>query len=288
MARLRDEEWLAHAKRVHVGSTNRVQHRRESRKNLVVGNDADRWWAWCQSCKAGAVVKKEHALLVQREVKGSRDLTLPNDMRRIDELHGYEVDTVFGLLARKGMDRMYLPADLRWSESRHRLMVPTDRPGEWMGRDTSEKSPQKWLTYNGQHYVTVRRAKRFGVAVMTEDLFSAHKVAWAAEHYGLELGVFCSLGTTMHDALLAHLLLADCVLVSSFYDGDEAGWRGAHTNWKRLQAMSMDDPAPHPLQCAPSGLDPKDMRVSEIQLHLKHLIERANDRRLSDSPRAAG
>ncbi|APU03159.1 DNA primase [Ralstonia phage phiAp1] len=288
MARLRDEEWLAHAKRVHVGSTNRVQHGRESRKNLVVGNDADRWWAWCQSCKAGAVVKKEHALLVQREVKGSRDLTLPNDMRSIDALHGYEVDTVFGLLARKGMDRMYLPADLRWSESRHRLMVPTDRPGEWMGRDTSEKSMQKWLTYHGQHYVVVRPASRFSVAVLTEDLFSAHKVAWAAEHQSLPVGVYCTLGTVMHDALLAHLMCAGVAVVSSFYDGDDAGHKGCVRNALRLRALGMQDPAQPDDQCAPWELDPKDMRVSAIQLHLTHLLRRSDDRRLPDSPRPAG
>lgn len=273
MARLQDEEWLAHAKRVYVGSTNRIQHGRESRKNLVVGNDVDRWWAWCQSCKAGAVVRKEHALLVQREVKGSRDLTLPADMLPIGQLSGHQVDAIFGLLAQKGMDRMYLPLDLRWSESRHRLMVPTNRPGEWIGRDTSGKSPQKWLTYHGQHYVAVR-ASGAAVAVLTEDVFSAHKVAWSSEHQNLPVDVYCTLGTAMHDALLAHLLSIQTKRVSSFYDGDSAGWKGAERNDMRLRTFGMHDPLNIRDQCAPTGLDPKDCKVSYIQLHLQSLLRR--------------
>lgn len=207
-------------------------------------------------------------MLVQREPEGSRSLTLPHDMQPIDSLPQHEQDFVAGFLASKNMDRMYLPTGVYWSEQRHRLLIPGSygNPG-WIGRDTSGHSPQKWLTYNGQHYLQVRHVG-YAPAVVTEDAFSAFKVAWATR--GELLNVYCSLGTAIHDTLLARLIESTLHgdAVSSFYDGDAAGRKGCATNEKRLRAFGIHTNLPPEIQCAPEGLDPKDMRIDDIKKHL--------------------
>ena len=275
--RIPDEEWLHLAKRVAVGSQQRVTHGRERTPAMTVGNTPDRWWAKCMRCNAGAVVKKEHAMIVTREPVKSRDLSLPMDMKPIEQLHPYQQEAIARLLASKGMDRMYLPADLRWSEDRHRLMVPTDRPGQWMGRDTSGQSGQKWLTYNHQNYVCVRHVG-YAPAVVTEDLFSAHKVAFATRS-DMALNVYCSLGTAIHDSLL-NALVGSCMAgdaVMSFYDGDPAGHKGFEGNEKRLRPFSLHTNLPPMLACAPTGRDPKDMSLGDLRRHVEILLRRKDE-----------
>src|SRR5574337_1075011 len=56
---LPQHEWLPHAKALAVGMKNRITHRNERRPNLVVGNAHDRFWAYCQACREGAVLEKD-------------------------------------------------------------------------------------------------------------------------------------------------------------------------------------------------------------------------------------
>lgn len=262
--RIPDAEWLHFAKRVAIGAQQRVRHGNERDPAMVVGNQPDRWWCWCQRCKCGAVVRKEHALTVAVAPHIERNLTVPNDITMMAALQGYQRDHVAGLLASKGMDLIYLPMLTGWSESRGRIMVPTHNQEGYMGRDTTGRSAQKWLTYNGQHYV---QAGGFGpVAVLTEDLFSAHKVAWAMKEFGVS--TYCTLGTSMHEALLAEILKCPINQVISFYDGDAAGHKGAAANEQRLQPFGLASGHTPAKSCAPRGLDPKDMSLQEIQQHL--------------------
>ena len=50
------QDWLDQAKRLAVGMKIRVRHQRERRANMVISNDKDRWWAYCNACKEGGVV----------------------------------------------------------------------------------------------------------------------------------------------------------------------------------------------------------------------------------------
>lgn len=262
--RLPNEEWLHLAKRVGVGSSRKVVHGREPTAAMTIGNTGDRWWAYCQRCKRGAVEKKEHALLVTKEVAKSRDLILPSDMRATAELESYERDTLAGFLASKGMDFMYLDYAY-WSAERHRLMFNTKQG--WLGRDTSGKSLQKWLSYTAAPYVEVALGATMDVAVLTEDLFSGLKVASATPN----ITVYCTLGTAIHDALMLKLIERKHRVVSSFYDGDSAGYKGVVRNMMRLLPFGMADRRAAETQCAPAGLDPKDMELRAIAQHVQTL-----------------
>lgn len=267
--RIPDEEWLHLAKKTAVGTSRRVRHKAESRENMTVGNEPDRWWVRCNRCNAGAVVKKEHALTVTVAPPASTDMTLPGDMIPIELLPEYQQHFVAGFLASKDMDRMYLPADVRWSESRHRLMI-CDSGGDWMGRDTSGRSPQKWLTYNRQKFTVANQGRTH--AILVEDTFSAYKVAYALRGLGeidaRNIGVICSLGTELHDSLLKYLLNVGYHQVMSFYDGDDPGYKGARNNTMRLNLFDIGSPVGAIHQCAPSGLDPKNMTIQQIRNHL--------------------
>jgi len=277
MSRIRNEEWLDKAKKCAINQQSRVVHGHEGDAAMVVGNTPDRWWCYCQRCKAGAVEMKSHVLLVQSEPPQSRVLTIPGDAKRVSELVEYQREFLAKFLASKHMDFGYLPTGVVWSESRHRLLVPTHKlllasglfHTEYMGRDTSGRSPEKWLTYNGQHYVgNVKHGKR---AVVVEDLFSYYKVQWALAKAGTPVDVFCTLGTAIHDKLFM-LMLKNYEAVASFYDGDFAGHKGSATNLTRLRAAGIGVPVGGVDACAPDGLDPKDMEINAIQLHVRNIF----------------
>ena len=267
--RIPNEEWLHLAKVVPVGQQRRHIHLREGRDNMIVGNRDDRWWAYCQSCKAGAVEMKSHVLLMPREPVESRVMTIPDDAEYIPNLFGYQRDFVAMFLARKHMDLTYLPGLTRWSESRHRLYVPT-RSG-MMARDTSEKSGAKWLTMTGQQWLDHECAGRFNAACLVEDTFSFFKVQHVASKHNLPVTVYCSLGTKMHTALFLRCLQSHTA-VSSFYDGDGAGWVGAAENSVRLVGAGIGSGLSPAVTCATRGLDPKDMVEDDIRAHLETLI----------------
>lgn len=253
------EEWLHLAKRLAIGQKQRVFHRREKRPNMVVANDHDKYWCYCQRCKEGAVLLKEHVKFnegASPEATHS-DLTLPNDM--VPVLGDEALERAVGaFLASKCMDFWYLkPGDLFYSKSRKRLIVRT-ASGSYFGRDITGAAMQKWLTYNNEDYVGVKKTGTFR-AYVVEDLFSYYKVVkcLSDEH----VSVYCSLGTGMTRSLMLELLQYQSV--TFFYDGDSAGYDGSAKNCTRLQVFGPKTKA----ACAPAGKDPKDMTISEIRDH---------------------
>lgn len=258
MRRLSPEVWLSTAKRLPVGGTTRVPHRgdRTMRPNLVIGHDNGHYWAWCQSCQVGGKVVKEHCLTPGKPAPAaSQRLDKPRDMVRVRDMLIEEQEGVAAFLARKSMDAMYLP-ELWFSEERKRILVPT--PQGWMGRDSTENSPQKWLTYDRALHLDGGEAGN--TAVVVEDTFSYYKVKYAVRGTGLV--PLASLGTRLNDALLLRLMTFDKVVL--FYDGDKAGYAGAERGAKRLRALGVRAEA----KCAPEGLDPKDMFIRDIRRHL--------------------
>lgn len=253
MARLPDEEWLHLAKKLGVGSRSRHYHKREGRPNLVVGNEAGKWWAYCQSCKAGGVVEKDHVKITGGKApESSTHLDLPRDSTPILELDEFGRDAVLHLLAQKNMDQMYLPP-LYFSEQRKRMLLDTGQG--WLGRDTTGHSPQKWLTFDGTLWLDAYVGS--GLALVVEDPFSFYKVRWALR--GTSVSVYCALGTVVRPALALKLLVHSRVVM--FFDGDGAGYTGATREARKLRGLGCKASA----RPAPDGFDPKDLTIMEIQ-----------------------
>lgn len=245
---LPEHEWLDKAKRLSVGMKVRVLHRSERRPNMIVGNAPDRWWCYCQACKEGAVVQKEHVILGSADPAPAADLSFPPDLRLIQ---GTDAELpVLRFLARKSMDSTYLPP-IWYSASRKRMLLDTGHG--WMGRDITEKSPQKWLTYNRSKLLGT--VKQGAPAIMVEDTFSWYKVRWAIRD---RVPVLCALGTGIHDALM--LALAQCNHAVWFFDGDPAGYSGAEEGTRRVRAFGIPSSTVSP----PQGKDPKDMHCNDI------------------------
>ena len=257
MARLPDNEWLHIAQRLAVGSTTRTYHLRERRPNLVVGHDASHYWAFCQACKSGAKVMKDHVLVLgTKPPKASTSLSLPTDKIRLADCDSFTQSSITGFLARKSMDALYLP-ELWYSESRKRLLMRADEC--WLGRDLTDNSHQKWLTYSG-------RVRHLGTpaehTILVEDSFSWYKVkkAMSSAQTSVPWSCVCLLGTELNPPLIRQLSSTTST-VHFLLDGDEAGREGSKRGSLRLR--------PFGLQCSvqlpPDGCDPKDLKLQELR-----------------------
>lgn len=251
---LRDEDWLPRAKRLAVGMRMRVHHKNERRPNMTIGNERDRYWAYCQACKQGARIDKEHVLLAAHYETEQRRLEVPTDMVRAE---GSDWEATAGrFLASKGMMYPYLP-ELFVSPSTGRLLL-CDDTGQWHGRDLTERSNQKWLHYGAQFSGNPGR-----LTILTEDLFSMYKVRYAlrgwptAENPGVR--VCSTLGASCGP--VAALALHECDSLLWFYDGDKAGDEGRTQALRRMRPYIGRQMWARP----PDGMDPKDMQCEEIR-----------------------
>lgn len=255
-----EQEWLPQAKRLAVGMRLRVRHGRERRPNMTIGHERGHYWAYCQSCKEGGKVSKDHVLRLAVEApEAPTSLALPADLRPV--LGGdYELP-VHRFLASKGMAQPYLPK-LWFSESARRVCLQDALSG-WHGRDITERSAAKWL-----HYSKPQIAGAIGrCTIITEDLFSMFKVQFALERGRGTFGhvqVASSLGAGI--GVAAALALKDCTQLVWMYDGDKAGDYGYTQASKRMRVHVPKQYRARP----PEGLDPKDMECEAI----RELIER--------------
>lgn len=251
---MRDDEWLPHARRLAVGQRSRVRHGNERRLNLVVGHVPDKFWAYCQACKMGAVKLKEHVLLGEAPPP-VLDMRPPQDL--VPMLQSPYANQLLGFLARKGMDVKYFRAtELYFSESSKRLCIHTGSTG-LLGRDITDKSVAKWLAYSKPSYIG--RTDR-PLVVIVEDALSMYKVQYALDRQCMEASVVCSLGTEPSSRLLLAIAQAKPQNTWMFYDGDAAGYTGADNAAARLRGFG----CPVQVQCATEGKDPKDMTLAEI------------------------
>lgn len=253
-------EWLAKAQALPVGQSRRTYHNEENRANLVVGNDVDRWWAYCHRCHEGGVLMKEHVDLSQAVQQQERVMPWPADAVP------YGTDPVISqyawrMLLPKGIDlHSMLPGvPMYTSQEQQRLIIGSAQG--WLGRALGNVQP-KWVAYRSPGkpvpvYAAHPHDTVQGTVVLTEDYFSALKIRWSM--YGQPLtGVAC-LGTSLHTRLLAALLACDRVLIS--FDGDRAGRDGTVAVARRLRALGK----PVTELRVPDGLDPKDMRSDQIK-----------------------
>lgn len=284
MKRLADEAWLPQAKRLPPGTQGRSVHRgcssSSNRQNLTYKHLADRYVAYCQACKGYGIHQKEHVAFGYVAQSVSNLLTKPTDVLAIHHLEPHERTNIAEFLATKHMDLAYFDSPVGFSMARKRFIV-WDHSGQMMGRDTTGRAISKWLTYDGQHYTEPREWTQGSPALLVEDTFSMYKVRWALRGTGMDVAVYCSLGTKMHSSLFLKLIERHTE-VDSFYDGDTAGWDGCESNAKELCALGI-----HRYNgrfanqvCAPKGLDPKDMSIEAIREHVRalysHLFPKGN------------
>lgn len=258
---IRKEDWLLKAKSLCIGSSTRVFHGREHRPNLVIGNDIDKWWCYCQACKHGGVQQKEHVMLGTSPETKRSDLTLPRDLVRC----GIGLDPVLDhgvgqFLASKGMDYSMLP-DLWYSCTRKRILIQTAEG--WLGRDITGNALEKWLTYNKQQFLW--KGRNSNTTVVVEDTFSFYKVLWAVE----QVNVMCALGTACKNSMLVQLLDTRQSTVIFLFDGDPAGHHGADAGAHRVRGFGIQGFS----QCAPGGKDPKDLQAHELQTLIYKVIQ---------------
>lgn len=238
--------------------TVRIHHGSESRPNLVISNLAGQYKAYCQSCKDGDVVTKEHVLLSERVPVVPRVLELPHDMER-SEVSEF-VDVVGAFLASKGMMFPYLPQTY-FSRTQKRMLVQDDA-GLWHGRDITGRSARKWLNYGEAKFVGTTQA----TTVLTEDLFSMYKVRFAMRDRP-DVAVCCTLGAECTAA--AALALSKCKNLVWAYDADKAGDKG-YT--RAIQRMRPWGATQHRARPPFEGTDPKDMDCANIRLMLENLV----------------
>lgn len=250
-----EQQWLVAARRLAIGMKIRVRHLNESRPNMVIANDADRWWCYCQRCKEGGVVLKEHVLLKGSSYDPIVELAQPKDIRPLSK-SDFEVPVIRFLIS-KNMVPLYLP-ELYYSEARRRLMLKDDS-GLWHGRDLTGASPMKWLNYNAAHYVGTPPVGC--PTVITEDLFSMYKVRYAMRSYP-EFQIVCALGTGCSIYLTDALSSASSILW--FFDGDSAGDDGASAGARRMRVFCSEQRRVRP----PDGMDPKDMTLEQIRTRI--------------------
>lgn len=259
---LRREEWLAKAQRLAVGMQDRVRHAGERDAAMTIRNLPDRWVAYCQRCKEGGLVMKEHVKVSLVREDARTMLELPRDLVTVVD-HECR-DIVARFLASKDMDLRYFASarGLRYSAERGRLVLTEN--GASLGRAMHPEQVPKWITYDGQHYLSTHaNIPPPPAAVVVEDAFSYHKVRYALRRCDCDTAVYCSLGTGQHYELLRRLLLHSQVVF--MYDGDRAGARGAVSGAKAVRALGVLATA----HCAPSGKDPKSMSIQDIQQHLE-------------------
>lgn len=245
---LPEKDWLPLAKRCAVGMRMRVRHGNENRANMTVANEQGRWWAYCQRCKQGGVISKEHVLLGTPAYEPPV-LTVPKDLEPV--AGGEWEHTVGQFLASKNMMFPYLPP-LWVSPSTKRLFLHDGQ--QWHGRDLTGRSNAKWL-----HFGAKFAGEAGPITVVTEDIFSMYKVQFAMRESRTLVSVASTLAAQCGDA--AALALKNCKAVVWAYDGDDAGDAGFEQARIRMRAFGVHSTRLRP----PQGLDPKDMDCPSLR-----------------------
>lgn len=223
---------------------------------MVVGHESTHYWAYCQACKQGGKVMKDHVLVTGvKAPETSTNLSLPRDLVRVHKADQFTAESIARFLAGKSMDMLYMP-ELWYSAERKRLLMHTKQG--WIGRDLTGNSPQKWLTYTaGCTYLADRIEPN---VILVEDAFSWIKVQYAVSSTP-NWSCACLLGTEVRPALLNTLMSRGVHSVHLMLDGDSAGRSGAKRAARLLRPFIPNIR----VQCAPDGLDPKDLQLRELR-----------------------
>lgn len=259
---LQGHEWLAEAKRLPVHGTVRIYHGAESRPNLVIRNLPDRWVAWCHACHEGDVRMKELVRLEPRVpsqhslARAGAEPRTPGPLAAFDQCTRAEQGMLLAHWHEKGV-YWGMQKELFAGYSRQDCRAVYSTPEGLLGRDLTGHSKAKWYTYNReQRFATAARGLS-GIAVVTEDLYSAMACAYCSGH-----SVYAALGTRIHPELVLELAKHQHVL--QFWDGDDAGDDAAQHSTRQLDLLGI----PNTWLRIPRGKDPKDLNQHELALIL--------------------
>ena len=261
---LPEHEWLSKAKTLAVGQKVRVKHRNERRCNMVIANDRECWWCYCQACKEGGRADKTHVLLGGPAIVENHTQPIPHDAVPLYESSEL-APAVERFLIGKDMDFAYLLDYMpRLSVSRKRLILK-DLVGNHIGRDTSDKSNAKWVEYTpGMASFVARAWATSECCVIVEDAFSACKLAWCA---GLSpVTIVAALGTDIQPKLAQYL--STFSKLAWFMDDDEAGIKGINTGMRYMRPFVDSQVV---LTLRGDGCDPKNLSCDVLCSRLARL-----------------
>lgn len=252
-----DAPWLRAAKRLPVGGVERFRCCGPD-KAAVIFNKPEAWEMYCHRCKSSPKERKQFVQM-QRVQHEARVQPAPADVINIADARQSVQQSVYAFLATKGI-MPDMVEDLQWSDTAQRLIFPVSS-GLSLGRATTTWQNPKWIQYGGKSsfaYIAPRTQPVQGI-VLTEDLLSAKKVAYASNHFGSGNLVCVSILGTRLDARLKLLILEHNWPVLLMLDGDDAGYSGVKRIKRDLKAF--------PIRVgsfAVDGKDPKDLQMQEI------------------------
>lgn len=224
------DEWLADAQRLQVGESKRIYHGAESRPNLVIRNEPERWSAYCFHCKASASVLKHRVETVQFVKRDSINTYAAALAHRLP-LSVLQRDVqlqIMKFLISKGMWLSLVEPYLKGViQSENRLLFNVGTA--WLGRDYTGVRQPKWLTYNeGEAYL-----KGSEILFLTEDILSAIKI-----HHLTGVSALALQGTVLKTKHLATAVQHKTVVLA--FDSDTAGVTCTMAAKKRLQTLGRD------------------------------------------------
>lgn len=223
------DEWLADAQRLQVGESKRIYHGAESRPNLVIRNEPERWSAYCFHCKSSASVPKHRVETVQFQRDSIN--TYAAALAHRFPLQALQRDVqlqVMQFLISKGMWLSLVEPYLKGViPSEHRLLFNVGT--SWLGRDYTGKRQPKWITYTeGEAYL-----KGSDILFLTEDVLSAIKI-----HHLAGVSALALQGTVLKMKHLATCVQHEVIVLA--FDSDTAGVTCTMAAKKRLQTLGRD------------------------------------------------
>lgn len=254
------KDWLHIAKRLAVGQRLRVVHGRERRANMIVENNAGHYRAYCQACKEGGYVSKDHVVLATRPKVQENTLIVPTDLVRV--IGSEHERGVMDFLVSKNMMDVYLP--LMWVSPKVKRLYLQDNSLKWHGRALYESNNAKWLHYGATSSVVGDLSST--TTIVVEDLFSMFKVEYALR--GHPARVYCTLGAHLKNHNVVDLMVDGVRNLIWLYDADDAGDTGYTHGAHRMRQFGKHQARARP----PDNLDPKDMQINALRdLLLPHL-----------------
>jgi len=144
--------------------------------------------------------------------------------------------------------------NIGWSEKMGRVVIPIYDGDNLIGvqcRAVFTGQVPKYMNRKGNSKgVFWANTASYSKVVITEDILSAIKV-------GRLYGACSTLGTVLHDSIIAKYLLDKEVIV--WYDGDEAGRKGSAKAMKALNMMGVD------CREVLTDKDPKEYNIKEAR-----------------------
>lgn len=251
-----DAPWLRACKRLPVGGVERFRCCGPD-KAAVLFNHPGSWEMYCHRCKSAPKERKQFVqVVVQQDTRPVQPA--PADVMSIADVRPEVQSQVYAFLVSKGL-MPDMVEDVQWSDLAKRMVFPVSS-GLSLGRAMMPWQNPKWIQYNGRSSFAPIHPKNQPVQgiVLTEDLLSAKKVAYASNHFGSGNILCVALLGTRLDSKLKVWIAEHGWPVLLMLDGDEAGYSGVKRIRRELR------PFVQVQDFAVDGKDPKDLTIAVI------------------------